>query len=133
MADIPAVIAGDYDLVIAQGSDFAQQFTFTVGGSPIDFTSSSGAIVSVAAKVRATFDSTSDLVTFTAAVDSPATDGKITISLTNAQTEALTTPPGTSSTQRKVLIGYWDLEISQGTKVYRYLQGSVYLTREVTK
>jgi hypothetical protein len=118
------------DLIILQGSDF--QRTLTVSdvetNAPIDLTGAT-----VEAKVRDNFGTTSNvLATFTAAI-TDAPNGQATISLTAAQTAALVAPAGTQDAARLAAIGFWDLEFTEGGFTYRYAQGNVTLSREVTK
>ena len=84
---------------------------------------------SVAAKLKKTYNSTdsADIVTFSAQIPSPASDGIINLSLTNTQTDAMRT-------------GRWvyDCEISffdsaSNEIVERILEGKATITPSVTK
>jgi len=83
----------------------------------------------VAAKLKKTYNSTdsADIVTFSAQIPTPASDGIINLSLTNAQTDAMKT-------------GRWvyDCEISfndsDGNEIIeRILEGKATITPSVTK
>lgn len=99
------------NITVEQGATFALSLNAKFGGSPMNLTGAT-----VVAKIRRAFGDSSALVAFTTAVTAPATDGKLTVSLTAAQTAALT-PLQPSQTDRDVAIGHWDLEVttSDGT------------------
>lgn len=112
--------AGTHNLIIDKGSDFAFQVNLKQNGVAVDLTN-----YSARAQMRATRTSTSELVTsFNCTVLSPATDGKINISLPNANTSNV--DPGRY---------YYDLEIytANDATVTRLLQGDVTITPEVTR
>jgi len=116
-------MAGTYALVINQGETFSRVIAILVDSVVLDLTG-----YTVAAKIRATFDAASGTA-ITAAVTTAAA-GEVTISLTAAQTAALSvTSPGT----REASLGFWDLEITTGAVVTRVLQGTVTLSQEATK
>ncbi len=73
------------------------------------------------AQMRKSFYSTSK-TDFTAAVEGAAANGQVTLSLTATQTAALTDG-------RYV----YDIEIDNGTTVYRVLEGMVTITPNVTR
>ena len=111
------------DLTIDQGSDVAISFELTdPDGGPKNLTG-----YSVASKMKRTYNSSdSDAVSFTSIVASPSTDGIITLSLTNTQTDSLV--PG-----RYV----YDMEISfvdsdANTIIERIVEGQVKVTPSVT-
>jgi len=109
---------------IDQGTDVAIQ---------LDLVDMSGAVknltnYSVAAKMKKNYNSDSDdTQDFTAIIPTPATDGKITLSLTNTQTDAL-----------KAGRYVYDVEISYvdssaNTIVERILEGRIQVNPSVTK
>jgi hypothetical protein len=89
-------------------------------------------VSSVDAAIREDFTATTALETLDASVTN-ASQGEITVSLTSSETAALDVPTGTADDVREASIGYWDLEITTtGSEVYRYVEGEVTLSREVT-
>ena len=83
---------------------------------------------SVAAKLKKNYTSDSDeTTTFTSIVASPATDGVVTISLTNSQTDALKA----GRYVYDVEISYLDSDLN--TIVERVLEGRVQVTPSVTR
>ena len=103
------------DFRIEQGSTFS--FTITV-------TSDTGAVypltgATAAAILRETYSTTAH-TDFTCAV--AESTGVITVSLTAAETAAIT-----------ITSGVWDIELTEGTTVTRLLQGTVEISPEVTK
>ena len=72
------------NIFIDQGANFATTVTINDGnGSALDLTG-----YTALAQIRKTYESTS-AISFTANIESPATLGQITISLTSTQTAAL--------------------------------------------
>ena len=109
---------------IDQGTDVAIQ---------LDLVDMSGAVknltnYSVAAKMKKNYNSDSDdTQDFTAIIPTPATNGKITLSLTNTQTDAL-----------KAGRYVYDVEISYAdsdgnTIIERILEGRIQVNPSVTK
>lgn len=110
------------EFTIDQGADVAIEIHVVDAQNAVKSLANYG----VAAKMKKTFNST-DSQSFNAVVASPATDGVITLSLTNTQTNAL--KPG-----RYV----YDVEISfvdsaNATIVERILEGKIQVTPSVTK
>jgi hypothetical protein len=113
------------DFTIDQGSDFALQIELVdPDESTKDLTG-----FSVSAKMKKTFNSSDDsTVDFTAIIPDPSTDGIVTISLTNLQTDMLTTRG------RYV----YDVEISYvdgegNTIIERVLEGKIKVNPSVTR
>ena len=112
------------DLDFNQGADVAVELNCTeISGDIKNLTNHS-----IAAKMKRTYKSTDaeDIQTFNAIVQSPSTAGKLTLSLTNAQTAAL----------RK---GRWvyDAELSfvdsdNNTIIERILEGQINVLPQVT-
>jgi len=113
------------DIVIDQGSDFAVEIHL------VETDGSKKSLVdhAVAAKLKKTFTSDSaDTYTFTSIVAQPATDGIITISLTNEQTDTL-------KPKKKYV---YDVELSfvdsdGNTIIERVLEGRADVTPSVTR
>lgn len=111
------------ELSIDQGSDVAIEIRLA---NP-DKSKKNLAGHTVAAQMRRTINtSDSDAVTFTAIVADPASDGIVSLSLTNLQTDALT--PGRY---------FYDVEISwmdsADTFVERVLEGIINVTPSITR
>jgi len=114
------------DLIIDQGADVAIELNLVEqDGSVKDLTGHSAA-----AKMKRNYNSTdsAEVIDFTATIADPATDGVLILSLTNTQTEAL------SSRGRYV----YDVEISyqdsgDNTIVERVLQGKIQISPSVTR
>ena len=113
------------DLLIDQGSDVAIEIHCdSADGAKKDFSN-----YTVAAKLKLNYNSDSSNTTnFNAIIATPPTNGIITISLTNAQTNAL------SPSKRYV----YDVETSfqddsANTITERILEGSIHVTPSVTK
>ena len=112
------------DLDFNQGADIAIELDCVdEDGSVKDLTNHS-----IAAKMKRTYNSTdaADIQAFNAIIQSPATAGKITLSLTNSQTGALRT-------------GRWvyDAELSfvdsdDNTIIERILEGQINVLPQVT-
>jgi len=108
---------------IDKGSDIAIQLDLTdTSGNPKNLTN-----YSAAAKMKRNYNSTdSDTLSFSAAINTPETDGILTLSLTNAQTDTL-----------KVGNYVYDAEISfvdsnGSTVVERILEGKIRVSPSVT-
>lgn len=114
------------DLIIDQGSDIAIEIDLIeADGSRKDLTG-----FSAAAKMKRSYNSTdsADIVDFTATISDPASDGVVTIALTNTQSDAL------SSRGRYV----YDVEISHqdsdaNTIIERVLEGKIKVSPSVTR
>lgn len=112
------------DLHIDQGTDVAIEiYLVNPDGSKKDLTG-----YSVSATMAPRYDAPAEeKITFTAAVSAPATDGIVSLSLTNAQTDAL------NPKKRYV----YDVEISvlnvDVTVVERVLEGKITVNPSVTE
>lgn len=116
--------AGKLDLVIPQGSDWSLAITISDGSTAYDLTG-----VTAEAMVRAEFDDASPVIAITCTV-TDAANGVLTLSLTDTQTGALTAG---GAAQRTGSLGFWDLELTIGGLVTRYLEGRVTLSQQATK
>jgi len=112
------------DLKIDQGTDVAIEiYLVNPDGSKKDLSG-----YSVAASMATRFDAPAiEKIAFTASVGSPATDGIVSLSLTNAQTNAL-------NPKKKYL---YDVGIStidgEATIVERVLEGKITISTSVTE
>lgn len=113
------------DFTIDQGSDLALQLELVnPDGSTKDLTG-----FSAAAKMKKNFNSLStDTMDFTAAVNEPSTSGVVTLSLTNLQTDEL-------STRGRYV---YDVEISYADSdgnniIERVLEGKIKVNPSVTR
>ncbi len=113
------------DITIDQGSDVSIELHLVdVDGSKKDLTG-----FSAAAKMKINYNSDSaDTTTFTTSIAAPASDGILTLGLTNTQTDLLN--------PRKKYV--YDVEVSHNdsdsnTIIERVLQGTVTVTPSVTK
>lgn len=113
------------DFTIDQGSDLALQLELVdPDGTTKDLTGHSAA-----AKMKKSFNSSTDnTVDFTAIIADPATSGIVTLSLTNIQTDAL-------STRGRYV---YDVEISYvdgegNTIIERVLEGKIKVNPSVTR
>lgn len=113
------------ELTIDQGSDVAiEVHCITEDGSKQDFTN-----YSVAAKMKLNYNADSDnTIDFNAIVQDPSTDGKLTLSLTNTQTDALIP-------KKRYL---FDVEVSfvdsdSNTIIERVLEGNIYVNPSITR
>jgi len=112
------------DIVIKQGTDYAMQIEVAnVDGSKKDLTD-----YTINSQLRKTINTTdSDAITFTSSIPTPATDGLITLELTNAQTSAMA--PGRYLYD--VNIEYTDSDLN--TVVERILEGQANVTASITR
>lgn len=111
------------DITIDQGSDVAIQLHLVnPDGSKKDLTNHS-----VAAQMRRNYNST-EAVTFTCLVNSPAADGIVTMSLTNSQTNALK-PRG--QYVYDVELSFVDSDLN--TIITRVLEGNIEVSPSVTQ
>jgi hypothetical protein len=113
--------AGEYDITIEQGSGFSLSLSYEAPeGSPVDFTDSTARL-----HVRSKFGVTEkliDLTTENGGIELGA-DGSIELSMTAAQTAALTFGRGV-----------YDLEIvPPAGEPYKIIKGNVFLKREATR
>ena len=111
--------AARYNLVIDQGSDFAVSLLVSEDGNVKNM-----AGVSARAQMRSSKTSSSVAAVFTCSILSPATSGKILMTLPHATSSSLAAGRY-----------FYDLELFNGgnTAVTRLLQGEVEITQEVTR
>jgi hypothetical protein len=106
------------DLSIIRGDDYRVVVTLTSNGSPFDLTG-----YTAKAQIRPSTSSSAPLtVEFTATVETPETDGLITLELNHADTALLTSN------------GVWDLEITDSSDwVTTVASGAVTIVPDVTR
>jgi hypothetical protein len=124
--------AGTYNLVLQQGSAFeltVQIKTQPTPGAALEPLDLAG--LTAEAQIRSDFAAASVLVTPQITVVDAAA-GIIKLSLTTAQCAALVATAARAG-QRQVAFGVWDLELIEGAERVRAIQGTVELSREVTR
>jgi hypothetical protein len=113
--------ATTYDILIEQGATFSQVVTYKESGVAINLTGYTARM-----QVRATLESASTLVELTTAngrIALGGAAGTITLSISAADTEALTSGRGV-----------YDLELVSGSGIVtRLLQGLATISRNVTR
>jgi len=116
--------ASVYNLTIGQGSTFTRVFQVKDSlGNVLDLTG-----VTASAKIRDLFTGGALVQVLTCAVV-PGVNSTVTVSLTSAQTSALSVPAGTPADVRASSIGAWDLLLTDGVSTYRFAEGTVTLSR----
>jgi hypothetical protein len=119
----------DIPITIIQGSDFLLSLQLTDDlGAPVDDMTG----YTAEAKIRADFNPASAVIQVLTASLVSGPNASWAITLTKAQTTALTRPAGAPVTQRENEIGYYDFEITGSGKTYRYVEGKAILSSEVT-
>lgn len=117
-----------YTLALVQGQTLSMSATLKQGGVAFDLTS-----YTIAGKIRRKFSDSASLVDLTVTITDAAA-GEISISLTAAQTAALTPNPSSPSPDtRDQTIGVYDIEITLAGVITRIMQGTVTLSLEATK
>lgn len=114
--------ATEQRLIIEQGATFSQAFSVS--------TALNGA--TVAGKIRNTFNQPLSLLIATFSCTDVAA-GSTTASLTAAVTAALRRPITARFDEYRVLIGYYDLEVTLGAAVTRSYHGPVFLDSRQTR
>jgi hypothetical protein len=116
------VVPARVDLTIYQGSDFSQVVTFlqTAGGDPVILTNLTGRM-----HIRQTLASSDiimDLTTANGRLTFGGDTGVVTMTLTAVETATILTD------------GVYDLEfVTSATSASRWLEGSLILSKEVTR
>mgnify|MGYP001187841072 FL=1 len=110
--------AGNYDIVIDQGADFALAITLSEDGSPINLSAHT-----VSAQLRPTPSSSTLTATFTCAITNAA-QGAVTMKLGHALTANIAAGKY-----------YYDTEIynSSANTITRLIQGVARVTQNVTR
>lgn len=113
------------DIQITQGDDWSDRFDVLDGsGVAVNLTG-----LTASAKIKDAFGGTL-LATITCAITTPA-NGQISVSLAAAATGALTIP-GAATNIRSGLVGYYDLQVTDGSLIVTLAGGQVTLWREIT-
>lgn len=111
---------------ILQGSDYYREIPLTLNGSPLDLSQWVGSGKGARCQLRASAEATAVVATPTITIKSPPTAGVIAISMTSAQTTAITLAEGA-----------YDVELFDGNftpeKVDRPVQGGWGMSKEVTR
>lgn len=115
-------LPGDTTLTVRQGDSWRQSFTINLNGSPADLS----VAVTASLKIRSTLGG-SVVATPTCSIP-VGTDGVVLAVMTPATTAALTV----SGSERVRLLGYWDLNLTDGTNTITVIGGTVNLYIEVT-
>ena len=110
--------AGTYNFTLEQGSTFSRQITVQENGTALNLTGYTARM-----QMRSTHDSSSIALTFTAAIASPASNGKINLGATATATAAV---------EEGIYVYDLEIESSAGT-VTRILEGTITVTPEVTR
>jgi hypothetical protein len=118
---------GSANLLIRQGDTWQQVFTVKVAGVVVDITGFTATL-----KIRDYYGSATVLATATCTIPM-GSDGKIYAALAPATTTALVPTDTPQNSQRVAFLGYYDLNLSDGTDVVTLAAGSVSLSREITK
>ena len=120
-------MAGNYNITIEQGATFELVITVKQSnGSPMDLTGYTGS-----SQIRKTPLSATVVKAFTVTFLDPRTDGKVKLSLTDAETSALSAGETPASSQSQYV---YDFEITSAAgKVTRLLAGKVTVSAEVTR
>lgn len=111
--------AANFNILIDQGATFSQTLSLlTIARLPLDLTG-----FTARSKIRKNYTDEDPLATFTMTIESPATDGRITMSLSATITASI---PATTAV--------YDVEIeSGGGVVTRIMQGKAIISPEATK
>ena len=111
-----------YNLELYKDRDYEKSFLIQQNSLPLNLTGYAGK-----AEVRLTkADTGTPLATFTVAISAPET-GRVVISLTKTQVNAITIPAGKQA--------FWDLMLTTpapDSKSRNYVEGSVYIKDTVT-
>lgn len=108
--------AGNYNIIVQQGATFYKQILIKADGAPFDLTG-----YTARAQARLSVSNPDILFSFTCSIPTPI-NGVIILSLTAEQTRLL-----------NFTKGVYDIEIVKGIVVDRIMQGSVILSKEVTR
>ena len=123
--------AGTYDLYIEQGATFYRECTYKDStGTPINLTG-----MTLAAQIRRSYSDPNITQTVTCTILNqaiPANVGKFTLEISAVDTAAMVANPAVDF-QNSITNYTWDLELNTGSTVKRLMQGTVYLSPEVTK
>jgi hypothetical protein len=121
--------AGTYTMAIEQGSTFSVQLTINdSSGAPINLT---GHVFR--GQIRKTISDSTIQASFTFTILDQVTDtGKVVVSLTAAQTTAISFPSQKTVERTDVEMSY-DIESEISGTVYRWLEGIASISPEVTR
>ena len=115
------------DWIVREGDNVALAFVLKLNSIAVNLTGCTGTC-----SIRANYDSGSDIVAGTVTFPTPAS-GTVRIDLTSANTAAIAAAiTGADPNQREVSVGFYDVEIQDGTNQLTILAGSVIVSREIT-
>lgn len=119
--------AGRYDITIEQGATFSLACTWKDStGAAINLTG-----YTLAGKIRRKASDVNAVASFTVAV-TVAASGTFSISMTAANTSLLPTSPQLTAEKQTLDLCY-DIEATNGSTVYRVLEGLCKISPQVTK
>lgn len=120
--------AGQYDITVEQGATFEETLSITdEDGDPVDLSG-----MTARAQIRKTYSDPTVIASFVATVETPATDGIVTMKMTAANTALL--PVASATGYLKVPTNYvYDLELVDGVTVTRLIEGTCAVSPEVTR
>jgi hypothetical protein len=119
--------AAELDLTMEQGATFTRTLTISSDGVPLDLTGRT-----YRGKI-AKFIGGTTLASFTfTLLDQVTNTGQVTMTLSAAETAALPTKKGTTSTRTTTSLIYDVEQVLADTTVQRILQGTITLSHEVT-
>ena len=123
--------AAIYDIYIEQGATFQKECTYKdANGDPIDLTD-----MTMAAQIRRSYSdaSVTQVITVTIADQSePENLGKFTLSISAEDTATIPVAPA-ASYETPATPYAWDLQLDTGSQVLRLMQGTAYVSPEITK
>lgn len=121
-------MASNYKLMIDQGSTLTRTITLKYSsGVAYDLTGAT-----FAGQIRKSATNPAKITDLTLTVTSPATNGQLTLSLTDTQTAALPVDSNPGPERVSTLYCY-DVEMTKGGVITRVLQGEVLVSPEVTR
>lgn len=123
--------AGKYDLYIEQGATFFRECLFKdATGTPINLTG-----MDLAAQIRRSYSDSTITQTITCTIYDQtitANIGKFSLEISAVDTASMEVNPAVDF--QNITTNYtWDLELDTGTQIKRLMQGTVFLSPEVTR
>jgi len=116
------------DWVIPEGDNVALDFSVLLNDVAVNLTGVTGTC-----SIRADYDAAADLVAGVVTFPTPLTGAvRVTLTAANSTTLAGAAPAGTPAGQRLVPVGYFDVELQDGTNRVTVLAGVAIVSREAT-
>jgi hypothetical protein len=122
--------AGKYDLYIEQGATFQRDCLYTDStGAPIDLTG-----MTMQAQIRRSYSdpTVTQAITITILPQTGSNVGKFTMLISAVDTASIAVNTATDF-ENAITNFTWDLELNTGGTVRRLMQGTVYVSPEVTR